>query len=72
MNSLLKRFDWRTRGKRKLCVVPCHSCYIYVTWRNKEVGEGEEVIKLSYGGTSDKGGVPFLMGELDPSKHLVH
>ena len=24
------------------------------------------------GGTSDKGGVPFLMGELDPSKHLVH
>ena len=29
----------RTRGRRKLCMVPCHSFYIiYGTWRRKEVG----------------------------------
>ena len=36
--------DWK-----KLCLVPCHSCYIYGTWRSEEVGRGE-VLKSSYGG----------------------
>ena len=27
-----------TNGRRKECVMPCHSCYIYRIWRSKEVG----------------------------------
>ena len=23
------------RGKKTLCIVPCHSCYIYETWKSK-------------------------------------
>ena len=37
--------------KRKLCIVPCHSCNINGTWRRKEGGGGG--LKLSYGGGVD-------------------
>ena len=33
---VLEKSEW-TRGKRKLCMLPCHECYIYRTWRKKEV-----------------------------------
>ena len=41
VNSLVKRF---AGGRSKLCMVPAHSCYIYVTWNSKEMGrrDGEE------------------------------
>ena len=42
---------------RKLCTLPCHSCFIYGTWRSKEVGG----LKPSYGG---KGGKPRTKGEI--------
>ena len=36
------RLPWgllcETSGRRKLCMIPCHSCYIYRIWRSKEVG----------------------------------
>ena len=35
-----------TGGKRKLCMVPCHSGHIYGIWRSKEVGD---VLKSSFG-----------------------
>ena len=28
MNSLAKRFAWGSRGRRKLCMVSCHSYHI--------------------------------------------
>ena len=40
-NNLTKRFAWGTKGRRKLCMVPCHNCYIHETWRSKEVGKGK-------------------------------
>ena len=47
-------------------MVPCHSCYIYGTWRSKEVGRGE-VLKSSYGGGGQviKEGRNFYEGELN-------
>ena len=33
----------------------CHSCYIYGTWRSKEVGRGE-VLESSSGGVGGSGG----------------
>ena len=36
-------------GRRKLCMVPCHSCNVFRTWRSKEVGRGE-ILKSSVGG----------------------
>ena len=32
----------QTRGRRKLCMLPCHNCYIYETGRRKEVGRVED------------------------------
>ena len=32
----LEKSEW-TRGKKKLCMLPCHEYYIYGTWRKKEV-----------------------------------
>ena len=34
-------------------MVPCHSCYIYTTWRSKEVGS-RGVLKSSDGGGQAK------------------
>ena len=28
-----------TSGRRKLCMMPCHSCHIYGIWKSKEVGK---------------------------------
>ena len=36
----------RNSGRRKLCIMPCHSCLIYGIWRSKEVGD---TLKLSFG-----------------------
>ena len=41
MNSLAERFAWGSGHKRKLCMVPSHSCYIYGTWWGKEMRRGE-------------------------------
>ena len=43
-------------------MVPCHSCYIYETWRSKEVVRGE-ILKSSHGGggASHKGRGPTFM-----------
>ena len=50
-------------------MLPCHSCYIYGTWRSKEVGS----LKSSYGGKLKGGskhkvkrGRAFFMGVLTP------
>ena len=48
-------------------MLPCHSCYIYGTWRSKEVGS----LKSSYGGNSGDThwGVTFTW-RVDPSASL--
>ena len=33
-----------TRARRKLCILPSHSCYIYGTSRSKEVGEFKVIV----------------------------
>ena len=38
--------------KRKLCIVPSDSCYIYVTWKSKEVGRGRLQSHHMGGGTN--------------------
>ena len=43
-NILAKMFPWGTGVRRKLYMVPYHSCNIYGTWRSKEVGRGFEII----------------------------
>ena len=40
-------------------MVPCHSSYIYGTWRNKEVR----------GKTTKDGGAIFMGTRADPSRH---
>ena len=47
-------------------MLPCHSCYIYGTWRSEEVGEFK-VIAYTYGGKL-KGATKskFFIGELIP------
>ena len=35
VTSLLKRYSWEAGGRRKLCMVRCHS-YIYGTWKSQE------------------------------------
>ena len=34
----------RTGGRKKLWMVPGHSCYLYGTWKSKEVGRGVKVV----------------------------
>ena len=46
-------------GGRKLYMLPCHSCYIYGTWRSKKVGD----LKSSYGGKL-KGGSHKVKGRV--------
>ena len=45
MGSLWPGGKWIGKGKRKLCMLHCHSCYYCGTWGSKEVGG----LKLSYG-----------------------
>ena len=55
-----KQIAWQTGltggtgGRRKLCMVACHSCYIYGTWRSKKSWGGGrggfKVIKRGKGG----------------------
>ena len=35
-------------------MVPCHSCYVYVTWASRVVGKGR-LLKSSYGGNLQMG-----------------
>ena len=48
-----KRIDWQrnsqggTGERRKLCMVPCHICHIYGTWKSKE-GVGD-ILNSSFG-----------------------
>ena len=37
VNSLAKRFALGARVRSTLCMVPCHSRYIYGSWRRKGV-----------------------------------
>ena len=60
MNSLAKGFvlgDW---GRRKVCMLACHSFHIYGTWRSKEGGGFKVII---WEGKTQRG--PFFMGEVD-------
>ena len=70
LNSLPKRFALGYWGRRKLRMVPCHSCYIYGTWRSKEVGKlGELYIfiwRASHKVTSN-----FYVWELPPLESMI-
>ena len=56
MNSLAERFAWGTGHKRKLCMVPSHSCYIYWDLVGQRDEGGGEVLKSSFGGYPQMGG----------------
>ena len=60
VNNLAKRFAWGSECRSKLCILPSHSCYIYATWKSKEV-EREEILKPLYGE-----GTNFYRMELTP------
>ena len=52
-------------------MLPCHSCYIYGTWRSKEVGGFKTIVWRETGGGGGatykvKGGGAIFMGELTP------
>ena len=65
VNSRVKRFVWGTGGRRKLCMVPSHSCHIYGTCKSKEGGTGGfTVINCDWG--KPRSGEAFLWGELTP------
>ena len=40
---LWRVFSCRAVGRKKLCMVPYHSCYICGTWRSKQVTKGVSV-----------------------------
>ena len=49
LNTLGSREEFYLGGtgsRKKLCMVPCHSYYIYGTRRSKEVGEGFKMVEL--------------------------
>ena len=52
------RFALWDSGRRKLCMVPCHSCYIYEIWRSKEV-EGRFKV-IIWGSNANHKVVQFL------------
>ena len=43
-----------TNRMKKLCIIPCQSCYIYGIWKSKEVGYFKVII--SGGNASQKEG----------------
>ena len=57
-------------GMKELCMMPCHSCYVYSIWRSKEVGMGRG-FKVIIWGASHKGRRPIFMGGVEPSRHHV-
>ena len=54
--------DEQTRGNRKLCKLPCHSCYIFGTCRSKTVGGFKVIVWKEAEVGSHKGGGHFLWG----------
>ena len=70
LNSLAKRFARQIGGRKKLCMMPCHSFHVYGTWNSKEVGVGVG-LKSSFGGGQDITGEDHFCGGggLDPSSH---
>ena len=58
MNNLVKRIAWQTRFRKKLCMVPCHSCIVVIfmgfggakRWR-----EGRVSIHHIWGGRGGEG-----------------
>ena len=52
-------------------MLPCHSCYIYGTWRGKEVGEFKVMEGSKGGGQSHKvKGENNFCGGVEPSTIL--
>ena len=60
----------RAWGMKKLCMMPCHSCYVYGISRSKEVGMGRG-FKVIIWGASHKGKRPIFMGGVEPSRPHV-
>ena len=50
-------------------MVSCHNCFIYETWRNKEVGR-VEVLKSSFRGASLQGVDQILYWQLTPLDNM--
>lgn len=61
LNSLAKRFARQIGGRKKLCMMPCHSFHVYGTWNSKEVGVGVG-LKSSFGGGQDITGEDHFCG----------
>ena len=57
-----------TRGRRNLCVVPCHNCCIYGTWRSRELEEEGKVLKSSYGECKSQKGRSIFKREINLSR----
>ena len=55
---------------KELCMMPCHSCYVYGISRSKEVGMGRG-FKVIIWGASHKGKRPIFMGGVEPSRPHV-
>ena len=58
-----------SRGKHSM--LSYHICHIYRTWESIDTGWGGEILKLSYGGASQKKSGTIFMGESDASRHHV-
>ena len=58
-----------TKGRKKLCMLPCHSFYIYRTWKSKELGEFKVIL---WGGAKHKRDEDFFMGGVDASGYHDH
>ena len=70
MSSLRRGLPGRTKGRRKLCMRPCHSFYIiYGTWRSEEVegGRGSSTVIICGGQATEEGEI--VMEGADPSRH---
>ena len=51
-------------------MLPFHSCYIYVTWRSKEVVRRRDVLKPSFEGGGEER--LFLWDAVDHSRHHAY
>ena len=60
-----------TGGKRKLCLMPYYSCYIYLTWRSKEVRKKEGSKVMIRGWKTTKMDRTKGNGRIDPFKYYV-
>ena len=72
MSSQQRGLLERTSGRRKLCMVPCHSfSVIYGTWRSEEVGGGRwegGFTVIICGGQATKEG-EIVMERVDPYRY---